>query len=200
MIEVQLGTGRFADLHYWCNWRGGVPVIRVLAGRWETALGKEQLRELVEGPDEDIKLCFIQSFVKGSGIQIVANYDAPQTRPSLAGVWSGHRPDDLIYGDIILPDGRYVSAPAFAEAHPDVELGRLPASGICMSPLDLEDEKHPAMIETERALVEARRPVPMVRLSAFSEALFQLHRDRAEVPLASWYSLRAPRMRATISP
>ena len=58
-----------------------------------------------------------------------------------------------------------------------------------MSPLDLEDEKHPATIQTERVLREMRRPVPPVRLSAFSEALLQLHRDRVEVPLASWYSL-----------
>jgi len=99
------------------------------------------------------------------------------------------RPDDLIYGDIVLPDGHYVSAPTFADAHPEVDLSRLPASGIHVSPLDLEDEKHPATIETERVLAEARRPFPPVLLSAFSEALFQLHRDNAEVPLASWYAV-----------
>ena len=82
-----------------------------------------------------------------------------------------------------------MSAPTFADAHPEVDLSRLPASGIQASPLDLEDEKHPATIETERVLAEAWCPFPPVLLSAFSEALFQLHRDNAEVPLASWYAV-----------
>jgi hypothetical protein len=143
----------------------------------------------VDGPDEDTKLCFVQNFVKGSGIEIVANHEAPEGKRALAGVWSVRRPDDLIYGDIVLPDGRHVSAPIFADAHPEVDLSRLPSSGIHMSPLDLEDERHPATIETERALDDARRPVPPVVLSAFSEALFQLHRDHAEAPLANWYAV-----------
>jgi hypothetical protein len=84
VLEVVLGTGRFAYVQYCCDWRG-VPVARVLPGRWERPLSPDRLRELVAGPDERVVRCLLQRFVKGAGIEVVAHLDVPAGREALPG-------------------------------------------------------------------------------------------------------------------
>jgi hypothetical protein len=118
IIEVRLGSGRIAYLHYCCDWRKAtllVPVVRALPGRWEEPLGRERLRDLVAGRDDFVRLCFVQQFVTGADIEVVDNVGGPENRRSLPGVWSIRRSDDLAEGRIVAADGVYQSAASYAQ-------------------------------------------------------------------------------------
>jgi hypothetical protein len=152
VIEVTLGTGKIAYVHYCCDWKG-MAVVRALPGRWERPLSPARLQQLVSGPDDFVKRCFVQHFVRGSGIEIVANIEAPEGRRSLPAAWLGGRRANGGDGYVQLADGTTQLSSEFARVHPELDLSWLPVSSICTSPIDLEDRPNPVSTTTKASAI-----------------------------------------------